>query len=315
LISIVATIPALADDFMATILFPSLIGNLLAAAGMAVAARRRLSPTDAVQPHDPKVSQWLEKHRWLTAIGIGVGAVILLLVNQAGLDDGQRLWYNTQFGSPDLSRDQADGSLEASLVALLGAVLAGWRGRLGAYALGVAAGSAVLFSTAGVVILGGRISYGNTVYTWSISLFFAGLILALVYAGVDPRTLKYRSPDRVTGGLLAAGFVLLTVDQFLSDQDGPSAVTYTRGFSLLLPIVAAALVLAATATGDRKLVGAAVSYQLLFAVAAVYPMTVDQAPYYFTTALCGHLILLAVLLLGLRRKKELSRGSPLRSRP
>jgi hypothetical protein len=82
-------------------------------------------------------------------------------------------------------------------------------------------------------------------------------------------------------------------------------VTYTRGFALLLPIVAAALVLFSTTTGDRVMVGAAASYLLLFVVAALYPMAVDQAPTYFAAAPRGHLVLLAALLLGVRRRESL----------
>jgi hypothetical protein len=95
-------------------------------------------------------------------------------------------------------------------------------------------------------------------------------------------------------------------DQVLSDQYGPTAATYTRGLGFLLPIVAAALVLISTTTGDRTLVGAAASYQLLFVVAALYPITADQGPKYFAVALVGHLVLLGALLLGVRRKKEVS---------
>ena len=279
LISIVATIPALADDVLATILFPSLVGNLLAAAGMAVAARRRISPTGAGQPHDPKVVRWFELHRWPTVVGLGVGALLLLLVNLGGLDADLRLWYNSQFGSPDLERHQADGTLAAALVALVGAALAWRRGPLGAYAQGAAAGAAALFATAGVVILGGRISYDDTVYVWSISLLTAGLMLVLVLVGAGLLSRQaYRRADRATTWVLAAGFVWLMVTQLLSDESGPSAATYTRGLSLLLPVVAAALVLAGTATANRVIVGAAASYLLLFAIAALYPINAGQAP-------------------------------------
>ena len=308
-IGIVAVVPTVTVIDATPVFLTTLAGSLLVIAGIAMPTLRQAQPADAAPPKDATVSRWFEQHGWVTAVGLGIGALMLLLVNEAGLDAELRLWYNSSFGTPDLQRHQADGTLAASLVALLGAALAWRRGRLGAYAVGAAAGAAALFATAGVVILGGRISYEDTVYVWSISLFFAGLILALVFAGLDLRTLKYRRPDRATSAVLAAGFILLLVDQLLSDEYGPSAVTYTRGLSLLLPIVAAALVLISTTTGDRTLVGAAASYQLLFVVAALYPMAVDQAPIYFRTALVGHLVLLAALVLGIRRLRRADHGA------
>jgi hypothetical protein len=302
LISIVASIPALTDGHSEPAFLTSVAGNVLAAVGMAIAARRPAPPASAaVQRQETNLSRWLGQHSWLTAVAIGIGALVLLLVNQSALDADLRLWYNTEFGSPDLQRHQADGTLAASIVTLLGALLAWRRGRLGAYSLGAAVGAATLFATAGVVILGGRISYEDNVYVWSISLMLAGLMLALVLAG--PRATSYQRPDRATAVVLAAGFILLLIVQLLPDESGPSAATYTRGFALLLPIVAAALVLASTTTGDRTLVGAAASYLLLFALASLYPMSQEQAPDYFAAALLGHLVLLAALLLGVRRRK------------
>jgi hypothetical protein len=72
----------------------------------------------------------------------------------------------------------------------------------------------------------------------------------------------------------------------------------------LLTIVPAALVLLSTTTRDRILIGAAASYQLLFVVAAIYPMTANQAPSYFVAMVCGHLLLLAALVVGLRRVRH-----------
>ncbi len=309
LISIVAAVPALTVGDSMPVFLTALIGNLLVAAGVAVSASR--SAPDAMQQQDEApFSRWLEKNRWLTAAALGIGALVLLLVNEAALSDGQKLWYDTRFGAPKVSRHQADGTLAASIVALLAALFAWRRGRFGAYAIGAAAGAAALFTTAGLVILGSRIAVDNK--SWSISLFIAGLMLVPVAAGPGLRTLKYRRPDPATSAVLAVGVILLGIDQLLSDQYGPSAATFTRGFALLIPVVAAALVLIGTTTGDKTLIGAAASYQVLFALAALYPIAMEEAPNYFATALLGHLILLAALLLGVRR---LNRGSLLPSHP
>ncbi|WP_112236939.1 caspase, EACC1-associated type [Kribbella monticola] len=306
-ISIIAAIPALTEGNSAPALLTAWLGNALVIAGVALAARR--PPQHAVPAAATPVLRW-RRRPWLTTAVVGVGAVLLAVVNLAGLDAGQRLWYNSGYGSPDLYRHVADGTLLSSVVALFGAALAWRRGRLGLYATGVAVGATVLFATAGVVILGGRISYSDTVYTWSTSLLIAGLMLLAVLTGSGLRTNEpHRPRDPVTTAVIAAGFVTLLVVQLVPDESGPSAATYTNGLALLLPAVAAALVLLVSTTARNPLaVGAAASYLLLMVVAALYPIGVNTARTYFTAMLLGHLLLLAALALSMRRVRDSAHG-------
>jgi hypothetical protein len=310
-LGMVAVVPALTDGNSLPAFVAGVAGDALVVAGIALAARQPLPSAAAVQSMRPMgVTRWLRAHPWAMAVGLALGALLLGLVNEAGLNDGQRLWYNSDLGSPELSRHQADGTLTASIVALLGAAFSWRHGRLGAYAAGIAAGAAALFATAGVVILGGRISDEDTGPAWAGSLGLAGLMLVLVLAGTGPRRSSSYRPDRAASVVLAAGFVLLLVFQVVSEESGPTAMAYTRGLALLLPVIPSALVLlVSTTAGDRVVVGAAGSYLLLFVAASLYPIFANIAATYFAAMLCGHLALFAGLLLAIRGVRHSGRAA------
>ncbi|WP_170284965.1 caspase family protein [Kribbella amoyensis] len=297
--AILAAYSALAalHDGAPAVFLASLGGTVLIVVGLALSARRPLAAGEPIT-RPTAATLWLRQNPTVIVVAGLLFAVLLVFFNLAAVDRGLRLWYNTSYGSPDVSRHLTDGILTTAVLMLIGAVLAGFRGRLGRYGMGAAAGSAALFATGGVVVLGGRIWYDDNLYVWSASLVIAAVLLAVVLFGTAAT--EYRRPATASTVVLGAGLALLLVFQLIPDQSGPSAATYTHGLSLLLPVTATGLVLLASLTANPVAVGAAVSYLVLFCAAGVYPISINNAPVYFGAMIAGHLVLLLALYLGLR---------------
>jgi len=132
--------------------------------------------------------------------------------------------------------------------------------------------------------------------------------LALAEAGRRARSMWFRLPDVASGTLLVLGFVVLALTQVAEDDNGATATSYAGGFALLLPLVAAGLVLLAAMStspdGYRIACGAAAAYLMLVVLASIYPIGDDVAPTYFKGMLVGHLILLAALVPGVIRRSR-----------
>ncbi|HEU4947031.1 MAG TPA: caspase family protein [Kribbella sp.] len=318
LIGMVSVVPAWTMDAAGSVLLTVLIGHTLVLAAMAMGIARPLhaaeaapetveSPAPSTSRTTPVTSWW--RQPWVAAVGVAVCALLLELINWAALQDGQRLWYNDDFGTPDLPRHWDDGSYLPAFLALVATAFSWRRGRFASYCLGVAAGAAMLYATAGLIALGGGLAYGNALYAWSISLVLAAVMLALIIAEAARRTPSpsYWHPDPATYAVLAVGFVFLVAIQLWPKDGGPSGVSYTSGLALLMPLVAASLVLLAVGSvapaAAQIAFGAAATYLLLFVLAAIYPIGTDNVPAYFLGMIIGHLVLLAALVLGAIRRR------------
>jgi len=203
-----------------------------------------------------------------------------------------------------------DGGFAAALALVAAAVV--WRpGTGGAVALGVATGVGVMLTAQGLILLGGGLiaSYDTSYATRVGSLLAAAAMLAFGLAESGRRgTLAFRRPDPYSGGLLGIGFAALLVPQLLNAPGGSSRVYDSKGWALLVPLVAAALVLLAVslvnATGYLVATAAAATYLVSYATVSLINTRTDSGSSYDTGMVVGHLILLAALVPSLIRQGQ-----------
>jgi hypothetical protein len=303
MLAVVDSLPAVANGLNGLFIL-GLLGNAVLVAGVVMAAQRPAHDADHRPPEPGRGVRW---SAWIPAIGLSAVALLLVLLNGAALHEQQKLWY----GPAELIRQSYDGTLLAALVAVIAALLTPLGGRLAAYALGVVAGVATLFGTAGVVILGGGLSYYGTSDAWTVSLILAAVLLAgvaVIVARRRPR-LALGRPAVLSGALVAAGAVVLLGTQFTVTDGTDAAATVAASLPLLaaVPTVLAALAITLADADTRcTTVGAALAYCLLFAVASGYPIYADTVPNYFVGMLTGHLVLAAAVVadLVLRHRKR-----------
>jgi hypothetical protein len=282
-------------------------GSAAALAGLAVALAGR-------RPRVPVVDDRPVRAVWFTAVVLGGCALALLFLNGWALGHSHYLWYDSSQGSPQLSRRPYDGTLYAALTALVASILTVVGGRLTSYALGVVAGVGALFVAAGMVIFGGGFAT-STVVAWAGSLAAAAVMLggAAAIAG----RLRVRRPAVPPAVLVGLGFLVLVAAQFTDNDSSSSAAYYGTALIVLLALAPTGLatlaVMAAGGGHHRVAVGAAMTYALLMALAAVYPIVADTADRYFAVMLVGHLVLVlavAVDLLMRRRRATADGVSP-----
>jgi hypothetical protein len=273
-------------------------GSAAALAGLAVALAGR-------RPRVPVVADRPIRAVWFTAVVLGGCALALLFLNGWALGHGHYLWYDSSQGSSQLSRRPYDGTLYAALAAVVASILTVVGGRLTSYALGVVAGVGALFATAGTVIFGGGFAT-STVVAWAGSLAAAAVMLggAAVMAG----RLRVRRPAVLPAVLVGLGFLVLVAAQFTDDDSSSSAAYYGTALVVLLASVPAGLatlaVMAAGGGPHHVAVGTAVTYALLMAFAAVYPIVADTANRYFAVMLAGHLVLAVAVVVDLLMRRR-----------
>lgn len=284
LVDIVAQIPAWEADMNAGF-WLAVVGNavVIGAVGVGLAF-----PPRHVAGAAPRMP-------WAGVIGLGGAGLVLLFVNGQAIVEGQKLWYDTEQGSPSLLRQSYDGTVYTALALVSAALLA----RASAYAAGAVAGAAVLFATTGTVVLSGGLAYDASATVWTATLVTAmAALLGLTVAWNRWRPGGALGPPAaVPAVLVVAGFVALLAAQFVTVEDQTSAGTYIGPLVVLLPLVPTVLGAVAAASRDqetrRTAVGATGAYGALFAIACCYPIFADEARLYWVALLAGHLVVLA----------------------
>jgi hypothetical protein len=257
---------------------------------------------------------------WAAAVGAFTGGVLLVVGTGLALEAAQTLWYDSSQSSPELYRRPYDGTLYAAVTIIAAAPLILLAGRVASSALGVVAGAAALFAAAAGAVLGaGFAPDDDSRAVWAGSLAVAALILfAVVLAAARSGARRaLRRPRPIPAVLAGTGTALLLAGHLVAIEGGSPAVSY--GLALLLltlpPAVAAAGSLTlADATARRFAVGATLTYVLLMAIAAVYPIAANTARTYFGWLLAGHLVVAAAVAVDLvvrrRRSAEPSPSTP-----
>jgi hypothetical protein len=250
-------------------------------------AQERTGPSGAVVGASEVVPWWV--------VGVLVlGAGLLIFLNWPGEADSTKLWYDPERTGWYVYRSWGDPIMVASIVALLGSLVARWAGPI---ALGVAAGAVASVLEVSLLILGGGIWLNNTETPWSwLATVGIGLAMAVVLLiALRPGSWRVR-PVPVPGAILVvAGSILVATSGLIKEAGGFAFIDVTF-LAVLEPLLVLALGWLALAAVEPRaviwLTAATTTYAAIGTIAAL-PALDAGYPANFLTALFGYALVVA----------------------
>jgi uncharacterized caspase-like protein len=239
---------------------------------------------------------------WAVA-ALTLGALLLVYLNWPGLPATTYVWYDHDNTGWVVYRTWHDPVILSSLGALAAALVARWARPI---ALGVVAGCAVSLIEGGLVILGSGIAWTES-GKWAANIAIAVAMTVVLLVVLRPTIWRLWPLPALAAALIVVGGILLVVSAMTKHPDGFSWLTVTKLALLepLVPVVLAGLAVAAPQTRSRTWLRAAVTtYAVVGVIGAVPAVTEGNSPSAFVTALLGNALVVAGVLIPVRRPRS-----------